>query len=192
MWELMPAKVKYGLPIAISILIYIGLSKGLGMPLARSISFTISSVTILAFVFGKYLWKYFYFDFFKHKFCPDFNGTWTASIKSNFSPDTQVEFPLHIEADFFSIKMTGNTTIGRTYTNLCKIVRAEDNSFELVYMFKVMNDSPSASDGMFYEGAARLRVIDINSMQMKGVFWTNRCWQNNLNTAGSITLTKRN
>ncbi|HGW1961323.1 TPA: hypothetical protein ACNPVV_004040, partial [Escherichia coli] len=122
---------------------------------------------------------------------PDFNGTWTATIKSNFSPNTQVEFPLKIEANFFSVKMTGNTTIGRTYTNLCKIVRAEDDSFELVYMFRVMNDSPSDSDAVFYEGAARLRVVDIDSMQMIGVFWTNRCWQNNLNTAGSITLTKQ-
>lgn len=192
MWELIPSKIKYGLSIVISILIYIGYSKGLEMPLARTISFTISTVTILALLFGKYLWRYFYFDFFKANFCPDFNGTWIASIESNFSLGTRVEFPIKIEADFFSVKMTGNTTIGRTYTNLCKIVRAEDNSFELVYMFRVMNDSPSESDAVFYEGAARLRVVDIRSMQMKGVFWTNRCWQKNLNTAGFITLTKQN
>lgn len=192
MWELMPSKIKYGLPIVLSIFIYLAYNKGLDMPLARSISFTISTITVLALLFGKYLWKYFYISYFKHAFCPDFNGTWTASIKSNFSPNAHVEFPLKIEADFFSIKMTGNTTIGRTYTNLCKIVRAEDDSFELVYMFRVMNDSPSESDAVFYEGAARLRVVDISSMQMKGVFWTNRCWQNNLNTAGTITLTKQN
>lgn len=191
MWELMPSKVKYGLSIGISILIYLIYKEHYNFPFARSISFTISTVTILAWLFGKYFWKFFYFGFFKRNFCPDFNGTWMASIKSNFSPNAHVEFPLKIEADFFSIRMTGNTTIGRTYTNLCKIVRAEDDCFELVYMFRVMNDSPSDSDAAFYEGAARLRVVDINSMQMKGVFWTNRCWQNNLNTAGSITLTKQ-
>lgn len=191
MWELMPPKAKYGLSIGISILIFLMYKECFKFPFARSISFTISTITILAWLFGKYLWKYIYFGIFKRNFCPDFNGTWTATIKSNFSPNTQIEFPLKIEANFFSVKMTGNTTIGRTYTNLCKIVRAEDDSFELVYMFRVMNDSPSDSDAVFYEGAARLRVVDIDSMQMIGVFWTNRCWQNNLNTAGSITLTKQ-
>lgn len=191
MWELMPPKVKYGLSIGISILIYLMYKELFNFPFAKSISYTISTVTVLAWLFGKYLWRFFYFGVFRRNFCPDFNGTWTACIKSNFSPGAHVEFPLEIKADFFSVKMTGNTTIGRTYTNLCKIVRAEDDSFELVYMFRVMNDSPSDSDAVFYEGAARLRVVDINTMQMKGVFWTNRCWQNNLNTAGSITLTRQ-
>ncbi len=191
MWELVPPKAKYGLSIVFSIFFFLMYMEAFKFTFTKSISFTISTITILAWLFGKHLWKYVYIKFLERNFCPNFNGTWMASIESNFSPNTYVEFPLTIEADFFSIKMKGNTTIGRTYTNLCKIVRAEDDSFELVYMFRVMNDSPSDSDAVFYEGAARLRVIDIDTMQMKGVFWTNRCWQNNLNTAGSITLTRQ-
>ncbi|TGJ31856.1 hypothetical protein, partial [Escherichia coli] len=188
--ELLPSKIKYGISTIISIIVFLFFLEFLGQPVLKSVSYTITTITILAFIFGKYLWKYFYIDYLKHKFCPDFNGRWIGKIESNYSGGTKVEFPLEIKADFFSIKMKGNTTIGRTYSNYCKVVRAEDDSFELVYMFKVFNDTPSITDTSFYEGAARLRVIDIKTMNMKGVFWTNRCWENGKNTAGIIELSK--
>lgn len=190
MWELMPSKVKYGLATSLSIGLYLLFINLLHYPPIKSLSYTISTITLLAMVFGKYLWVYFYPKFLQKRFCPNFNGAWIAKVKSNYSENEYVEFPLEIEADFFSIKMKGETTIGRSYANYCRVERAEDGTFELMYMFKVKNDSPSKTDALFYEGAARLRVVNVDSMEMKGVFWTNRCWQNNMNTAGEITLTK--
>ncbi|WP_262016639.1 hypothetical protein [Serratia liquefaciens] len=190
MWELLPSKIKYGVPTAISIIAYLFFSQYIEQPVLRSISYTITTITVLAWVFGKYLWKYIYIDYLKHNFCPDFNGKWIGKIDSNYAGGTKIVFPIEIRADFFSITMKGNTTIGRTYSNYCKVVRTEDNCFELVYMFKVINDTPSETDTNFYEGAARLRVIDITTMSMKGVFWTNRCWQNGKNTAGIIEFSK--
>ncbi|AOR57591.1 hypothetical protein [Pectobacterium parmentieri] len=192
MWDLLPLKIKYGTPAAISIVVYSFFSEYLSQPFFRSISYTITTITVLAWISGKYLWKYFYIDYLKNNFCPDFNGQWIGSIESNYNGNTKIEFPIEIEASFFSIKMKGTTTIGRTYSNYCKIFRTEDDCFELHYMFKVFNDTPSVTDESFYEGAARLRVTDIKTMSMKGVFWTNRCWQNGENTAGVIKFEKKN
>lgn len=102
-----------------------------------------------------------------------------------------MEFPITFEADFFSIKMKAKTTIGNTHSNYCRVIRNPDDSFQLEYMFQGKNHSPSQTDTVYYEGAASLRVEDIKTMRMKGVFWTNRCWQNRLNTAGSIELKKQ-
>ncbi|PSV27368.1 hypothetical protein [Photobacterium sp. GB-56] len=190
MWDLLPSKLKYGLPTAIAIILYLAFNQYLEQPMLRSISYTITAITILSWFVGKYLWKYVYIDYFKNNFCPDFNGKWTGRIQSNFNGGTVVEFPVTIEADFFSIKMKGQTTIGRSYANYCKVIRTEDDGFELEYMFKGVNDTPSETDTIFYEGAARLHVTDVPTMKMKGVFWTNRCWQNGKNTAGIVEFTK--
>lgn len=191
MWDIFPSNVKYGLSAVTTILLYLFFNQCLEQPLIRSISYTITAITILAWIFGKFLWKYVYIDFFKNKFCPDFNGKWLGTIESNFNGGTSVQFPITIEADFFSIRMKGNTTVGRTYANYCKVIRTDDDCFELEYMFKGMNDTPSETDTSSYEGAARLRVVDVQTMEMKGVFWTNRCWQNGKNTAGVLELKKK-
>lgn len=190
MWDLLPSKIKFGIASVISIAVFIFFSKVIEQPFFRSVSYTITTITILAWVVGKYLWKYVYMDFFKRKLCPDFNGEWSVEIESNFNGGTKVRFPVKIEADFFSIKMKANTTLGRTYSNYCRVVRTEDDCFELEYMFKGFNDITSPTDAPFYEGAARLRVLDVSTMEMKGVYWTNRCWQNGENTAGIIYLKK--
>uniref|UniRef100_UPI0039773920 hypothetical protein n=1 Tax=Aeromonas hydrophila TaxID=644 RepID=UPI0039773920 len=104
MWNLFPSKVKFGLPTTIAILIYLFCNQCLDQPLIRSISYTITAITILAWLFGKYLWKFVYIDFFKKKFCPDFNGKWIGTIESNFNGGTTVQLPITIEADFFRLE----------------------------------------------------------------------------------------
>ncbi|MBY5984246.1 hypothetical protein KUW18_09095 [Halomonas sp. DP5Y7-2] len=190
MWSLFPLKIRYGVPAVVAIAVFLAFNELLDKPLLNSISYTVTAITFLAWLFGKHLWRYVYIDYLKNRFCPDFNGKWVGKVESNFGGGKRIEFPVEIEADFFSIKMKGKTTVGRTYANYCKVVRAEDGCFELEYMFKGFNDTPSETDDSYYEGAARLRVMDISTMHMTGVFWTNRCWQNGRNTAGVIELFK--
>jgi len=192
MWSLLPSKVKYGVPTAIAIILYLAFDNYTNSSFMSSVSYSVTTVSFLAWLFGKHLWKYLYTDFLKRKFCPDFNGKWKGRIESNYGGGTTIDFPIEIEANFFSVEMRGKTTIGRTYANYCRITRTEDGCFELEYMFKGINDTPSETDDSFYEGAARLRVMDVSTMYMKGVFWTNRCWQNGKNTAGVIELFKEN
>jgi len=190
MWDLLPSNIKLGIIVISAISGFMLFNQYFEQTFMRSISYTVTLLTFLAWAYGKYLWKYCYPNFFKEKFCPDFNGTWIATIKSNFNGGTEVSFPLEIEADFFRVRMKGATTVGQTHANYCTIVRAEDDSFGLEYMYKVYNDRQSKTDTSFYEGAARLRLTDIKTMEMKGVYWTNRCWKNGQNTAGDISLIK--
>lgn len=191
MWNLLPSNIKLGIIVMSAISCFMLFSQYLEQTFMRSISYTVTLLTFLAWIFGKYLWKYIYIDFFKEKFCPNFNGKWTITINSNYNGGTTVSFPLEIEADFFSVRMKGDTTVGQTHSNYCKIIRGEDDSFGLEYMYKVYNDRQTESDTSFYEGAARLRVTDIKTMEMNGVYWTNRCWKKGGNTAGGIKLVKQ-
>lgn len=191
MWELFPSKVKYGISSIASIALFWLFNQILGVSLPQSLSYTLTAITLLAFVVGKYVWKFVYCQYFQKNFCPNFNGTWICKVQSNFNQKTEVEFPITFEADFFSIKMKATTTIGNTHSNYCRVIRNADDSFQLEYMFQGQNHSPTSTDTVYYEGAASLRVEDVKTMKMRGVFWTNRCWQNNLNTAGSIELRKQ-
>ncbi|MFT7430261.1 MAG: hypothetical protein ACI971_000712 [Colwellia sp.] len=190
MWDLLPSNVKLSIIVISAISGFFLFNQCFEYSFMRSISSTVTLLAFSALVYGKYLWKYCYPNFLKENFCPDFNGKWIATIKSNYEGDTEVSFPLEIEANFFSVKMKGPTTVGQTHAKYCKIIRMEDDSFGLEYMYKVFNDRQSKTDTSFYEGAARLRVTDIKTMELKGVYWTNRCWKKGLNTAGEINLVK--
>jgi hypothetical protein len=190
MWDIFPSKIKLSVSILISILVFSLFFYILEYGLVRAVSTTISFIAVLALVVGKYLWTYVYIDFFKKHFCPDLNGNWVAKIKSNFNGGMVVEIPISIKADLFSIKMFATTSFGQSNANYCRIYRNNNDLFQLEYLFKVDNDSAISGDTTFYEGAARLTLHDHKSMVWKGVYWTNRCWNEGKNTAGEIEISR--
>jgi hypothetical protein len=190
MWEVIPSKVKYAIIVTISALCFSLFHYGFEYSFFRSIVSAISLVTVLALVVGKYLWKYLYFDELNKYLCPDVNGYWNAKIKSNFDEGTDVLITFKIEADFFSIRMFGDTSFGQSEANYCRIFKSKSERFQLEYMFKVRNDSAGKGDSQFYEGAARLTLNDNEEELWKGVYWTNRCWNEGKNTAGEIELSR--
>lgn len=190
MWKLIPAKYRMMILVTSIVLVFLFYSIIMESTFTRSISYSVTTITVAAFIMGKYLWKYVYVDFLKKTLCPDFNGVWEVVVESNFSNGTKVKVPVKIEADFFNIRMRTKTTVGRTFSNYCRVIRTEDDEFELEYMFTGKNDNPSVGDDTSYDGAARVRVINIDTMEMKGVFWTNRGWHEGNNTAGSICFEK--
>lgn len=190
MWEIISNKIKIYL-ITVPLLVIFSVCFSIfEQSFLKSISYTISITTTLSWLFGKYLWKYVYFSFFHRNICPNFNGKWIGHIGSNYSGGTSVEIPIEIKADFFSISMKAKTNFGRSYSNYCRVIRTEDNYFEIEYIFKGYNDTPSETDTSYYDGAARVRVTNLDTMEMNGVYWTNRCWQQGKNTAGIITFKK--
>lgn len=190
MWEVVHSKIKYAIAVIVSALCFFLFYYGVEYSFFRSIVSAISLVTFLAFVIGKYLWKYLYFDALNKYLCPDLNGKWSAKIKSNFADGTDVVIPIKIEADFFSVRMFADTSFGQSEANYCRIFKSESDRFQLEYMFQVRNDSAGKGDAQFYEGAARLTLNDADNQLWKGVYWTNRCWNEGKNTAGEIELSK--
>ena len=189
MWDVIASKVRYTIMVSISVLCFSLFFYVFEYSISRSISSAISLFAILAFVFGKYLWKLIYFDIFNQYLCPDLNGKWCAKIKSNFNDGTEVTIPVSFEADFFSVKMFGQTSFGDSEANYCRILKNSSGRFQLEYMFRVNNDSAKKGDTQFYEGAARLTLHDSKKPLWKGVYWTNRCWHDDKNTAGEIEIT---
>ena len=148
MWELVPSKYRMMIIVTSIVSVFLIYYMTLGSSLLRSMSYSVTTITILAFLIGKYCWKWFYFDVFKKQLCPDFNGVWEVFVESNFGNGTKVRVPVQIEADFFKIRMKTKTTVGRTYSNYCRVIRTEDEQFELEYMFIGKNDNPSEGDAV--------------------------------------------
>ncbi|MEZ8382758.1 hypothetical protein AB6C98_03435 [Vibrio splendidus] len=190
MWQVLNPKIRLWIVVVPSVAVFLAFWYWAEQPLIRSISYTVTTLALMAWLMGKYVWKLIYFDWLKQNICPDFNGKWQGKISSNYNGGTEVTFPIEIEADFFSIKMKANTTVGRTYADYCRVVRTKDSKFELLYMFEGHNTKQTETDTSFYDGAARVLVEDIKTMSMSGLFWTNRCWNKGDNTAGRIAFEK--
>ncbi len=190
MWGIINLKMKVWIIVIPTLALFLMYSVCFGQDYLSAASSTVSTLTILAWFFGKYAWRYFYIDFMKKHICPDFNGRWVGKISSNYAGGTEVSFPIEIEADFFKIRMKANTTVGRTYADYCRVIRTQDDSFELIYVFEGHNKTQTGTDTAYYDGAARVTVDDISTMKMSGLFWTNRCWNQNKNTAGRIDFEK--
>jgi len=190
MWAVIDRKYKFYIAFTPAIIFYVIYSEFMGLSFLRSVSYTFTTLTFLAFIVGKFLWKYIYIDFFKTHICPNLNGNWNGIITSNFDTGTKVEVPVKIAADFFNIKMYIKTTVGYSHASYCRIIKLEDGNYELQYIFKAVNYIVAATDVDYYDGAARVS-IDITSPNiMHGVFWTNRNWRQKGNTAGQIVIEK--
>ena len=66
-----------------------------------------------------------------------------------------------------------------------------DDTFYLSYIYEAVVDQPKATDDSKFDGAARLDVrFENGEVQLVGKYWTNRGWQRNMQTAGTISLQK--
>jgi len=190
MWDVIELKMKFYIAIVPAVLSFYTMNVLLDLTFLKSLSYTVTLLTVLAYVVGKYLWKYIYFDFLNKYICPNINGSWVAYIDSNFEGGVKVQLPVIIKADFFDITMSIKTTVGRSYASYCKVIKMNDGSYELQYIFNVKNYTVLSTDSDCYDGAARLE-IDVNDLKrMQGVFWTNRNWRDNKNTAGKIIMSR--
>lgn len=188
MWQVFPRKIRYGVVVAFPCILFVLFSLVLEWGILRSISSTITAVTLISLLFGKYLWRHIYIDFISKRFCPDLNGSWNAKIYSSYEGGTMVTVPMTINADLFSVRMEGVTDFGHTTVRSCHIFKDNNGRVNLEYIFEVKNDSARKGDTQYYEGAARLTLYDNEKEVWKGLYWTNRCWNEYKNTAGEIEL----
>lgn len=66
---------------------------------------------------------------------------------------------------------------------------SRDGSFYLSYIFEAVVDHPKETDQSKFDGAARLHVrFETDGIKLVGVYWTNRGWQKQEQTAGTIKL----
>ncbi|WP_456152451.1 Cap15 family cyclic dinucleotide receptor domain-containing protein [Metapseudomonas otitidis] len=124
---------------------------------------------------------------------PDLRGDWKSSVKYT-GDDGQIkskELSFVIKMSVFDFSMTMNSEDGYSSSHVVssKLLRDELlGGFVLYYVFESEVSNPVSKDVGSFQGAAKLRVN--SSGPLKGVYWTNRNWQNRLQTAGHVELTR--
>lgn len=142
-----------------------------------------------------------------NKIFPDLEGTWIATLHSNWSEIAKRLDPpanpnaapkvgkVRIEQRLFTMKMI--LDMDDNYTNSHTIfVRPRrcpaSGRLQLHYIYEAKTNVPVETDSSSHHGAASLNIIeDAGRTWMEGVYWTDRNWTKGLNTAGHITLERK-
>lgn len=134
---------------------------------------------------------------------PDIEGNWASELSSNWPKVAEksgipVKSTAPITAQikiisrlfFVKIQLASDSGYSKSHTLSVKIWKdKEDGRIELCYIYDNITNSPETTDSSRHFGAACLEMhCTGKSVYFDGVYWTNRNWQNALNTAGTIIL----
>jgi hypothetical protein len=124
---------------------------------------------------------------------PDLRGQWSASFSYNAEDDEQKDKTIFFEINMtlFDFAMTIQGGGGYSSSNVVssKLVKDElMGSYVLYYVFESEVANPLKTDVVGFQGSAKLRVSTDNVLT--GSYWTNRNYQNGLQTAGAIRLSR--
>lgn len=135
---------------------------------------------------------------------PPIDGAWDVTLQSNWgaierlSGNVEVEGKItkpgkiKITARFFRVRMQfeANDRYSKSST-VCVAVQRDwqHGTIELNYIYENLTGNPKMSDCSHHNGAARVQVRDEDGkVSMEGVYFTDRNWNQGLNTAGYISF----
>ncbi|WP_394250644.1 hypothetical protein [Vibrio profundi] len=158
----------------------------------------------LVWLIGTYLWRlvwrfpYLGTKLLNQNVCPDLNGDWTGEVISTYKDKhgdpIKKNVNIVIKASLFSfdIRLVSDDQYQRSTVVQSEIYKDQrDGSFYLSYIFESVIDQPESTDDSKFDGSAKLHIrFEDDTIKLVGVYWTNRCWQKGLQTAGKIELQK--
>jgi len=144
------------------------------------------------------------------RWLPDISGSYAVEVLSNWpivsgrvQGDTSAstksllqvrQGTAEITARLFSIRMRFHAVDEYSTSDVVvsAIGRATDDALPtLSYVFKGHVPVPDPTDSGEFFGAGRIEIPRaLKIAELFGTYWTNRSWQNGLNTAGRIRLTR--
>lgn len=159
----------------------------------------------LTWLLGTYVWRavwkipYIGTELLNQKVCPDLNGTWVGEVVSTFKDKDGNPYrkpvTLDIKASFFNfdIRLISDDQYQRSTVVQSEVYKDHrDGSFYLSYIFESVVDQPLETDDSKFDGSAKLNIrFNESEMSLVGTYWTNRCWQKGMQTAGTIELRKK-
>ena len=170
--------------------------------LATSITLIFIAIIVIVGKWGWLVfWKFPFLGGILHRaVCPNLNGKWLGAVQSNYNDESgnQIvkEVELTIKADLFGFNLSLRSLDGYQES---KVIQSElyrdprTDTFYLSYIFEASVPIPKETDDRLFDGAAKLEIkISKADTVLKGTYWTNRAWQRGMNTAGLITMTKKN
>jgi len=161
---------------------------------------------LLTYITGKWLWRIFWLipglkNALNRSVCPDLNGKWVGIVtwKSDDSDSDMKSksIVMSIKADMFGFAISLKSDDGYSESTVLHgelTKHPQTGQFSISYLFQGEVPNPEPTDVALYDGAAKLAVKyeDSGEMTLSGHYWTNRAWQRGLNTAGCITLSRKN
>lgn len=137
-------------------------------------------------------------------FFPPIEGTWNVLLQSNWGAIERLRGNQSVEdklikqgkikifSRFFRVRMQfeADDRYSKSSTVCVSVQRdAQHGTVELNYIYENLTSNPKISDCSRHNGAARIQVRDEDSMvTMEGVYFTDRNWNQGLNTAGYISF----
>jgi hypothetical protein len=136
---------------------------------------------------------------------PDIDGQWRADLESNwavvatrlgagppppFNDPVRARVTIKSRLLFIRVNVESEDNYSRSRSIFVRATRdEEDGTVQVSYLYENTTSKPEQTDSSTHNGAARLNVISRGGrVWMEGTYWTDRNWQNGLNTAGRITL----
>lgn len=137
-------------------------------------------------------------------FFPPIDGIWRVSLLSNWGAIERMRGNLDVEdkisrqgtvkirSRFFRVHMTfeADDRYSKSSTVCVSVKRdLQHGTIELNYIYENLTSNPKSSDCSRHNGAARIGVRDEEGIvSMEGVYFTDRNWNQGLNTAGYISF----
>lgn len=135
---------------------------------------------------------------------PPISGVWRVNLQSNWGAierlrgNNDVEDKVYVQgtvkiaASFFRVRMKfeGDDRYSKSSTVFVSVNRHwQHETVELNYIYENITSNPKSSDCSKHNGAARVEVRDEQGViSMEGVYFTDRNWNQGLNTAGYISF----
>lgn len=160
---------------------------------------TATVFTILTLLAGKFLWSPLASTrWFSDIVFADVSGDWEGTLQTaaagqaagtRAAPD---RMEMHIEQDFFQLEITFTSNARRTDSRTIAVWperEAATRRQRLWYVYEARTPGPLPGDPAVYQGAGFIDVRKTRSGPLlEGLFWTNRNWQRNAHTAGTVKL----
>lgn len=138
------------------------------------------------------------------KVFPPIDGKWTAVLESNWDKiremkgipegvgNSRVEGEVRIVSRllFVRINFKSTTKYSRSKTVCVSVSRDEqDSTVQLNYIYENDTDDPESTDSSRHNGAGRVTISDDpGGVTMEGTYWTDRKWNEGMNTAGKVSF----
>jgi hypothetical protein len=135
---------------------------------------------------------------------PPIDGAWDVTLLSNWGAIERLRGNLEVEdkitkqgkvkifSRFFRVRMQfeANDRYSKSSTVCVAVKRdCQHGTIELDYIYENLTSNPKISDCSRHNGAARVQVRDEDGkVTMEGVYFTDRNWNQGLNTAGYISF----
>lgn len=209
MWDLFSRKVKFTIISVFTLLfIMLYLIAGLSLPeIPRGVDGVLGYSKFVSYLTTYWLGVFLFFKFFgmsvwrlpglsgllNNHVGPDLRGKWRSSIQyigeDGVVRSKDLLFIIKMSLFDFSMAMSSEDGYSSSHVVLSRLLKDElQGGFVLYYVFESEVLNPVSTDVGAFQGAAKLRINALGPL--KGVYWTNRNWNNRMQTAGFIELSR--